>query len=153
MNLQQFAALSVVLTGYGKDTILPDLDTQHQAQEYLDTLYKPGLVPVETLQLLSDAWNSVSNTSEIALVDQVKSLIMEKPLLARVAKNIIYMWYLGIWYDLTVLPGEMPNKDFVVSSKAYKNGLVWTTMAAHPMGYSEGNFGYWNTPPANINNL
>ncbi|MCX2585706.1 MULTISPECIES: hypothetical protein [unclassified Pedobacter] len=147
MNLEQFAALSQVLTGYGQEAILPKLDTQHQAAEYLATLYTPGLVPVATLQLLTDTWNTISAMPQPTYEMQVKEQIMGNTELAPVAKNIIYMWFLGIWYDLTVPPGTSPNKDFVVSAQAYQNSLVWDTMGAHPMGYSEGVFGYWNTPP------
>jgi hypothetical protein len=147
MNLQQFAALSEVLTGYGQETILPKLDTQQQAEEYLKTLYSPGLVPVASLKLLTDTWNNIATMPKTDQEQQVKTQIMANTELGPIAKNIIYMWFLGIWYDLTVPPGTFPNKDFVVSSKAYKNGLVWNTMGAHPMGYSEGVFGYWSTPP------
>lgn len=143
MNLAQFAALSQVLTGYGAETILPKNDTQHQAQEYLDTLYKPGLVAPETLLELTNTWIDISANPAGQWEQLVQSEMMDGPELGGVTRNIIYMWYLGIWYDLN----QVSANDFVVSSKAYQNSLVWGTMGAHPMGYSEGNYGYWSTPP------
>ena len=147
MNLTQFAGLSVVLTGYDQEAILPQNDTQHMAQEYLTTLYTPGLVPVALLQQLTDTWAAIVADPSQPQAQQVQEKMMDSPELGRLTRNIVYLWYLAIWYDLTVQPGTFPNKDFVVSSKAYKNSLVWDTMGAHPMGYSEGVFGYWNTPP------
>lgn len=147
MNLTQFAALSQVLTGYGPDVIIPQNDTQHMAQEYLDVLNKPGLVAPALLQLLTQKWVSVSTQPQQQWEQLVQTNIMNDTQLAQVAQNIIYMWYLGIWYDLPRIAGQ-PVNGFVISSKAYKNGLVWGTMGAHPMGFSEEVFGYWNTPPA-----
>jgi len=145
MNLVQFAGLSQVLTGYGKETILPDLDTQHMAQEYLDVLNRPGLIPSTLLQQLTTTWTAIlASPSTIDQEQQVQDKIVNNQEIGPLAKNIINLWYLGIWYDIFKTSA---TQDFVVSAKAYKNSLVWTTIGAHPMGYSEGNFGYWNTPP------
>lgn len=150
MDLAQFAALSQVLTAYGPDVILPKNNTQNMAQDYLDVLNRPDLVSPEVIQLLTQKWTSIATQPQQQWEQLVQSNIMNNTQLAPVAQNIIYMWYLGIWYDLTTA-----GNDFVVSSKAYRNGLVWGTIGAHPMGFSEEVFGYWNTPavipPINTN--
>ena len=39
----------------------------------------------------------------------------------------------------------------VVSAKAYTQGLVWLIAGAHPMGYSNLQFGYWSRDPHDPN--
>ena len=39
----------------------------------------------------------------------------------------------------------------VVSAKAYTLGLVWQIVQAHPMGYSNLQFGYWSREPNDPN--
>ena len=71
------------------------------------------------------------------------------------ARSIILMWYLGAWYDPDDLKkaaasaiqenGSVPFN--VISPKAYTQGWVWRVAHAHPMGYSEWTFGYWQIDP------
>ena len=39
----------------------------------------------------------------------------------------------------------------MVSAKAYTQGRVWQIAQAHPMGYSNLQFGYWTREPADPN--
>jgi hypothetical protein len=72
------------------------------------------------------------------------------------ARSIVLLWYLGSWYkpkdlenslkpDPKVPPGPIPSQ--VVSAKAYTQGLIWQIAQAHPMGYSNLQFGYWSRDP------
>ena len=47
-------------------------------------------------------------------------------------------------------PGRI-NSSEVVSPKAYTQGLVWQIAGAHPMGYSNLQFGYWSRDPHDPN--
>lgn len=82
-------------------------------------------------------------------------------------RSIILAWYLGAWYA----PQELKNKSYatkdpqrgyystrrysqevlipyeVISPNAYTNGMVWRIAQAHPMGYSNLQFGYWGKEP------
>jgi hypothetical protein len=82
-------------------------------------------------------------------------------------RSIILAWYLGAWYK----PQELKNKSYaaknpqrgyystrrysaevlipyeVISPNAYTNGMVWRVAQAHPMGYSNLQFGYWSKEP------
>jgi hypothetical protein len=68
------------------------------------------------------------------------------------ARSIVLMWYLGAWYDPDDLqagsndPKVTPNFE-VISPKAYTQGWALKVAQAHPMGYSEMQFGYWTRPP------
>jgi hypothetical protein len=75
------------------------------------------------------------------------------------ARSIVLMWYLGAWYDPDNLraivqalekntdpPPGAPNFE-VISPKAYTQGWALKVAQAHPMGFSEMQFGYWTRPP------
>ena len=76
------------------------------------------------------------------------------------ARAIVLLWYLGSWYepvdlkDAAASPESVhaPIKQKVVSAKAYTQGLVWQIVGAHPMGYSNLQFGYWSRDPRDPNN-
>ncbi|MES2655840.1 MAG: sugar dehydrogenase complex small subunit [Bacteroidota bacterium] len=135
-TIENFINLSAVLTGYKAIELKPKNDTQQVAQKYFDTLTKNTPVDV-----LNDLYNTFLNIKG-DITDGVLEQILQDATLGQLARNIIQMWYTGIWYGL--YPGQM---DYVISSTAYTNGLVWKEMGAHPMGFSEGNFGYWADAP------
>lgn len=139
MTLDTFVKLSSILTGYPESTLKPGADTQKLSEQYFDTLNKE--LSTEILEKLNSTFLGIPSPTEAS----VKAKIIDDTTFGPIAKNIIKMWYLGIWYDLNATPES--DTSYVISSIAYKNGMVWSTMYAHPMGYSEGNFGYWNTPP------
>lgn len=73
------------------------------------------------------------------------------------ARSIVLLWYLGSWYK----PADLESKSTpgarsfiasqVISAKAYTQGLVWQIAQAHPMGYSNLQFGYWSREPVDPN--
>ncbi len=142
MILDTFVKLSSILTGYPEDILKPGADTQKLSEQYLAVLVKE--VAPEFLEALNTTFLNIDNPDEAS----VTTHIMNNATLGVIARNIIKMWYLGIWYSID--PNASPNSDtsYIVSSVAYKNGMVWSTIYAHPMGYSEGNFGYWENPPS-----
>lgn len=150
MTLDQFVALSSALTGYPVSTLKPPRDTQRIAELLYAELSKPeNNIPAKQLDLLAQTWISISATPAPQMEDAVRQKIIENLQITRLAQNIIYMWYLGIWYDLSKNPNcfSAKNNDHVVSSLAYTNGLVWGEMGAHPMGFSTGVYGYWESAP------
>jgi hypothetical protein len=146
MTLDEFVSLSAVLTGYPAAVLKPSRDTQQILPLLYAELTLPGNnVPADKLASLTQIWNSISATPPPQLEAAVKAKIIENPdpVISRLAQNMIYLWYFGIWYDL----GASPNNDHVVSPLSYTNGLVWGEMGAHPMGFSTGEFGYWANAP------
>jgi hypothetical protein len=69
------------------------------------------------------------------------------------ARSIVTLWYLGSWYEPKDLKKQAtaakPDRisSEVVSPNAYTQGLVWQIAGAHPMGYSNLQFGYWSRNP------
>jgi hypothetical protein len=151
MTLDEFVALSSALTGYPASTLLPARDTQKVAAALYAELSLPSNnIPAAQLDQLTQVWNSISATPPPQLEAAVNTNIIQNLAITRLAQNIIYLWYFGIWYDLTKNPNSflpLKNNDHVVSPLAYTNGLVWGEMGAHPMGFSVGEFGYWANVP------
>jgi len=85
-------------------------------------------------------------------------------------RSIILAWYLGAWYAPKDLKKKYdaakdPQHSYyssrryspevlipfeVISPAAYTNGMVWRVAQAHPMGYSNLQFGYWGKQPPEI---
>src|ERR1700722_7453725 len=151
MTLDEFVSLSSALTGYPASTLLPARDTQKVAAAlYAELSLASNNIPQTQLDELTQVWNSISGTPPPQLEAAVQANIIDNLAITRLAQNIIYLWYFGIWYDLTKNPNSflpLTNNDHVVSPLAYTNGLVWGEMGAHPMSFSVGEYGYWANVP------
>ena len=86
--------------------------------------------------------------------DMSMTLVQARPDTKYLARSIVLMWYLGAWYDpghlqaLVEHPSAAPAKFEVISPKAYTQGWALRVAQAHPMGFSEMQFGYWSRPPS-----
>ncbi len=78
---------------------------------------------------------------------------------APLARRIIFLWYTGRW---TPLPTEWlevhgdsksgnglyaKNAERVVSSAAYREGLIWRVIGVNPAGAKHPGFGAWGRKP------
>jgi hypothetical protein len=87
-----------------------------------------------------------------AIIDKVNATPDTKYL----ARSIVLMWYLGAWYDpgnlraLAELPNPPPKASQfeIISPTAYTQGWALRVAQAHPMGFSEMQFGYWARQPS-----
>ena len=166
-DMMAFLILSVALTGVDISTLAPEfsrgtgdlldadpgVDPFNIKQDYFDQLNGPGTAAVFTSLLNFVKKNPlVSQDDIIAKVnasDDTKFL----------ARSIVLLWYLGSWYDPVDLKNaatspesvDGPITQKVLSPKAYTQGLVWPIMGAHPMGYSNLQFGYWSRDPHDQN--
>lgn len=150
--VEDFVAMSAVLTGIGAaqlarlppQTRLPRLSALY----YQKAQAEAGAALADLLQLYSTV---AGGTSDPAVIG--KALFDSPPATSFLARSIILEWYLGLWYD----PGSLQayaSAPFtaqltmsVISEEAYENGLAWRIAQAHPMGYSNLQYGYWNVPP------
>jgi hypothetical protein len=105
------------------------------------------------LQIAKDHSASAPNTISQEIITQVNASDETKYL----ARSIVLLWYLGSWYKPEDLqknssPGTRAlTFSKVLSAKAYTQGLVWQIAQAHPMGYSNLQFGYWSREPVDPN--
>lgn len=145
-DLDNFVGLSAILTGFAAADLNPPLSPAPVAVEYLQTLQSKVDAPT-VARLLSTYQQIAAQSPPAEQPAQVQSQILEDPVLGPVARNVIRMWYLSIWYTGYTGPVSGFSDGFVVSANAYTKGLAWDAMQAHPMGYSEMHYGYWADPP------
>jgi hypothetical protein len=157
-DMLTFLLLSEALTGVNKLTLAPELTGSNPGFDPINIkdayfTWITGHAAPSTfrnlLQIAND--NTASPTDIIAKVNgsdgDTKAL----------ARSIVLLWYLGSWYDPDDLKknaapgGRRLFSSTVVSAKAYTQGLVWLIAGAHPMGYSNLQFGYWSRDPHDPN--
>jgi hypothetical protein len=166
-DMVAFLLLSEALTGVNRQTLAPEFSAD--ANEILNS--DPGVDPINIKNTYFDWINTHAAPSSFAKLLQIAKDSRKSPgdIIPRVnasdddtkfvARSIVLLWYLGSWYE----PGDLKNaaaspesvhapiKQKVLSAKAYTQGLVWQIVGAHPMGYSNLQFGYWSRNPNDPN--
>jgi hypothetical protein len=158
-DMVSFVLLSAALTGIAELKLAPGFDLTKSEpgsdpvnvkQEYFDWVNKRRPAALKRLsQIAADSQKLPAADRAQAIIDKVQATPDTKYL----ARSIVLMWYLGAWYDpdhLRALGGANPPpiKFKVISSKAYTQGWALRVAQAHPMGFSEMQFGYWSRPPS-----
>ena len=162
-DMMAFLLLSAALTGVHVAILAPEF-----AADKNDVLNSdPGVDPIQVKNEYF-AWVNVNDGATFSKLLQIaKDHRQSAPDIITavngaddtrfLARSITLLWYLGSWYkpdDLkaNATPGAaafIPSE--VISAKAYTQGLVWQIAQAHPMGYSNLQFGYWSREPDDPN--
>lgn len=71
--------------------------------------------------------------------DAIKDNLMPDSAYQGLAKDIITLWYMGMWNNENVSP------------RTYTQGLIWQIANAHPPGAKQPGFGSWNKKPLSAN--
>jgi hypothetical protein len=122
-----------------------DLYGSGQAECYLSAVVR--VVGEEVLTELLDAYDGVAGTAEA-----LAAKIFSDEKLGPIARNIIKLWYAGIWYELpaewTESFGARENDGtFTASSQSYPDALLWRAIGANPPGARAPGYGAWAYPP------
>ena len=153
-DMTAFVQLSVALTGIDKGKLSPFVDPVDIKRDYFNWVNERE--PAAFENLLRIAKENAGGQPDPA-----------QPILAKVpagddatltpseieakylARSIVLMWYLGAWYDPHKLRmSDASPFDFkVISPKAYTQAWALRVAQAHPMGFSEMQFGYWTREP------
>ena len=160
-DMVAFVLLSAALTGIaaGKlatpnfDAPVPNSDSVDIKRFYFERASetRPAVFR-RLLQIARDAQKLPESGRDDAIIEKVKATPETKYL----ARSIVLMWYLGAWYDpyhlqeLAESPNPPPPTFKVISSKAYTQAWALRVAQAHPMGFSEMQFGYWARPPSDL---
>ena len=166
-DMMAFLLLSAALTGVHVVNLAPEFVPDKS--EILNS--DPGVDPIN-IKNAYFAWINVNDsTSSFAKLIQLAKDNRESAIsiIAAVnasddntkflARSLVLLWYLGSWYK----PGDLKTNSAtpgtravtpseVVSAKTYTQGLIWQIVGAHPMGYSNLQFGYWSRDPRDANN-
>jgi hypothetical protein len=129
--LERFVALSAELTGFRE----ADIWGTGQALRHLDLVL------------------SVAGDDVVArLLARSAEQDLGDPDLGPLARNLIVLWYLGQWDQMPRRwrdrHGASPaDTAGVASAAAFREGLVWPAIGAHPTAAKAPGFGSWATPP------
>jgi hypothetical protein len=148
-RLARFLGFSSKLTAFS----VFDLQGTGQAEPYLSTVTEA--VGAGVVDELLDAYAGVQATAQVEgsnLDGMLRREILADEKLGPIARNIIKMWYVGIWYQLPAAWRQTfgtSENDFMhmVSPAAYTEGLLWTTIGANPNGAKAPGYGSWAEPP------
>ena len=138
-----FRSLSVTLTGFSD----AELSGTAMAQTYFTLI--PSIVGEEKFGRLLAIWRDTyirGEGDEPLLEKLVKEQIFEEPDLGPIARNVVTLWYLGMWNQM---PATWRNKHgawandvtFVVSPQSYTEGLVWKAIHTHPPAAKQPGYG------------
>ena len=120
-----------------------------QAQAYLDKVIEVVGAPLLTNLL---AVHAEAPATEPARREHLRRQLFGDARLGQVARNIVKLWYVGIWYELPpawieAYGAGFADVDTMVSSQAYAEGLLWVAIGANPPGAKAPGYGSWTGPP------
>jgi hypothetical protein len=157
-DMDLFVRLSSALTGIPATKLAPGSDPVNVKREYLTRANERCPAALENLLRLArknrDAPDRIIDS--LTFDDDDKNKTPSDVEAKYLARSIVLMWYLGAWYEpdeLKALRKDLPKdptrlaKFEVVSPKAYTQAWALRVAQAHPMGFSEMQFGYWTRPP------
>lgn len=148
-RLSNFFDLSSKLTAFS----VFDLQGTGQAEAYLSTV--TDVVGEEIVDKLLDTYVRLKTAAAVEGHDidgMLRREILADEMLGPIARNIVKMWYVGVWYQLPAAWRQtfgMRENDFMhmVSAASYTEGLLWTTIGANPNGAKAPGYASWAQPP------
>ncbi len=152
-DMTAFVQLSVALTGVDKGKLSPFVDPVDIKRDYFNWVNEREPAAFENLlRIAKENAGGQPDPAQSILAkvpagdDATTQSEIETKYLAR---SIVLMWYLGAWYDPHKLRmSDASPSDFkVISPKAYTQAWALRVGQAHPMGFSEMQFGYWTREP------
>jgi hypothetical protein len=146
---QAFVALSAVITGF------TEFDLYGSGQTDAHQSVVAEAVGDDVLAELLDAWARVCDEARgerSSTEGLLRREIFSDPKLGPVARNIIKLWYVGIWYALPpawidAFGALEKNHTFVPSPAAYTEGMLWPAIGANPPGVKGPGYASWTGPP------
>jgi hypothetical protein len=160
-DMTAFVQLSAALTGIAKDKLSPFADTVDIKRDYFNWVNERQ--PAAFENLLRIAEENASGRPDPALQTILAKVpagddatLTQSEIEAKyLARSIVLMWYLGAWYDPDKLrmPDASPLDFKVISPKAYTQAWALRVAQAHPMGFSEMQFGYWTREPNRLSDF
>jgi hypothetical protein len=148
-RLERFLAFSADATAFSRF----ELQGTGQAQEYLDTVVRiVGATIVDRLLDLHASAVAAAAGDVATREDLLRRDVLSDPRLGPVARNIVKMWFVGIWYELPrewteAFGARTGDVTFMVSGTAYTEGLLWPAIGANPPGAKAPGYGSWAFPP------
>ena len=148
-GLDAFVAISAVLTGYDRAELYGTgcaEDYWHQFRQVApERILAEFLAPGPALE-------AASAKDPESVESKVRGIYLSSDKLGPLARSLIQLWYLGQWTPLPqawrrTFGASRFDVTRIISTRAYKEGLVWDAIGAHPMGAKQQGFGAWAAEP------
>jgi hypothetical protein len=157
-DLLSFLNLSAALTGVPNSSLRPNVDPIDLKREYFKFIQQQKETEAfpALLKLAPPKKEALTDPELADIRTKVASAAQADEKVKYLTRSITLLWYLGGWYAPSALLDHEASKGTkrpgfqVVSPNAYTHGWIWRIAQAHPMGYSDMQFGYWKTPPAEL---
>lgn len=142
-QLESFVALSALLTGFSK----VQLRGSGVAEQHLGVLNE-----VLATDVVTDLLGAFDRLPEDGRESAMAATILGDARLGPVARNVILLWYSGVWTQLPAAWreafGASPlDTTRATSGDAYRSGLQWVVAGAHAPGANHQGFGSWALEP------
>jgi len=153
-SFEEFLLLSVDLTAFDETELLGT----GLARQYLAKVRAACGDEVVTALLeayraaRADAAGEAGSHDRTLLDRSLRHRIFSDERLGPVARNVIKLWYAGMWYGL---PPEWTDRygaktaaeTSTVTAASYQEGLLWRAIGANPPGAKAPGYGSWAQPP------
>ena len=141
--MDEFLEISEILTGFSR----ADLEATGLPSVYYNEVRE--IVGERMLGSLLAQSRGLSVVTE----DRARAIrnMLSNELIGPIAKNILLLWYTGTWYEMpckwrTRYGASADDLTHVVSPEAYREGLIWRVIGAHPPSAKPPGFGTWTKP-------
>lgn len=143
---EQFVTFSAEVTGFTSF----ELYGTGLADDYLAAVIK--VVGERSLGELLDAYSKITVDQGELRTSRIRREVFGHEKFGPIARNIIKLWYIGIWEPLPQRWVERygpldTNTGFMVNESAYTEGLLWVAIGANPPGAKAPGYGSWAYPP------
>lgn len=144
---EDFLNFSAEITAFS----LVELYGTGQAEAYFQAVV--GVVGQDLLERLLAEYAKVPQQDDHYTREELLSrAIFGDPHWGPIARNIIKLWYFGVW---TQLPKSWSQSfgalekdvNFVVNTSSYAEGLLWKAIDANPPGAKAPGYGSWANAP------
>ena len=100
----------------------------------------------------ADAAGDAGSYDRTLLDRALRHRIFSDDRLGPVARNVIKLWYAGMWYGLPAAwtdcyGAQTAAETSTVTAASYQEGLLWRAIGANPPGAKAPGYGSWAQPP------
>ena len=148
-SFEEFLCLSVDLTAFEETELLGTGLAHHYLAKVRAAC---GDTVVADLFTGHQAARAEGAGDPLRLDRALRHRIFSDDRLGPVARNVIKLWYAGMWYGL---PPEWTDRygahtaaeTSTVTAASYQEGLLWQAIGANPPGAKAPGYGSWAQPP------
>lgn len=152
-SFDEFLRLSVDLTAFDETDLLGTGLAHHYLAKVLAACGDDVVVGLLDAYRAARADAVDDAGCDLILLDRaLRHRIFGDDRLGPVARNVVKLWYAGMWYGL---PPEWTDRygahtaaeTSTVTSASYQEGLLWRAIGANPPGAKAPGYGSWAQPP------